>query len=106
MIDFEPSEDQALIAETVREFARAELRPRARESVESAKVPSELLSRAHELGLVANGLPEQFGGGGARSAVTGALVAEELAWGDLSLALAVLAPSLLGYAVADFGSSA
>jgi len=106
VIDFEPSEDQALIAETVREFARAELRPRARESDESAKVPSELLSRAHELGLVANGLPEQFGGGGARSAVTGALVAEELAWGDLSLALAVLAPSLLGYAVADFGSSA
>ena len=104
MIDFEPSEEQVLIGETVREFARGELRPRAREADESAKAPSELLSRAHELGLVANGLPEQFGGGGARSAVTGALIAEELAWGDLALALAVLAPSLLGYAVADFGS--
>jgi alkylation response protein AidB-like acyl-CoA dehydrogenase len=106
VIDFEPSEEQALIAETVREFARGELRPRAREADESAKTPSELLSRAHELGLVANGLPEEFGGGGARSAVTGALVAEELAWGDLSLALAMLAPSLLGYAVADHGSAA
>ena len=105
MIDFEPSEEQALIVETVREFAKSELRPLSRECDESGKVPSELLARAHELGLVANGLPEDVGGGGARSAVTGALIAEELAWGDLSLALAILAPSLLGFAVADFGSA-
>jgi alkylation response protein AidB-like acyl-CoA dehydrogenase len=106
VIDFEPTEEQTLIVETVREFARGELRPRARDADESAKTPSELLARAHELGLVANGLPEDVGGGGARSAVTGALVAEELAWGDLSLALGVLAPSLLGYAVADLGTAA
>ena len=106
MIDFEPSEEQTLIVETVREFARSELRPLARESDESAKLPSELLAGAHALGLVANGLPEEFGGGGARSAVTGALVAEELAWGDLALGLAILAPSLLGYPVAEFGSPA
>jgi alkylation response protein AidB-like acyl-CoA dehydrogenase len=74
----------------VREFAKNELRPLARESDESGKLPNELLARAHELGLVANALPEEFGGGGARSAVTGALIAEELAWGDLSLALGIL----------------
>jgi len=106
VIDFEPSEEQALIVETVREFAKNELRPHARESDENAKLPGELLARAHELGLVANALPEQFGGGGARSAVTGVLVAEELAWGDLALALAILSPSLLGYAVDEFGSAA
>ena len=33
--------------------------------------------------------PERFGGGGERSAVTGALVAEELACGDLSIALGI-----------------
>ena len=93
MIDFEPTEEQALIVETVREFAKSEVRPRAREADESAKPPPELLVRAHELGLVANGLPEAFGGGGARSAVTGALIAEELAYGDLALALAILSPS-------------
>jgi acyl-CoA dehydrogenase len=104
VIDFEPTEEQALIADTVREFAKSELRPLAREADEAAKTPSEVLLRAHELGLVAHGLPEEFGGGGARSAVTGALVAEELAYGDLALALAVLAPSLLAYPVADFGT--
>ena len=106
MIEFEPTEDQSLIVDTVREFAASELRPLAREADESAKTPSELLARAHELGLVAHHLPEEFGGGGARSAVTGALVAEELAFGDLALALAVLAPSLLALPVADFGSAA
>jgi alkylation response protein AidB-like acyl-CoA dehydrogenase len=83
-----------------------ELRPRARECDEAAKLPGEVLVRAHELGLVANGLPEAYGGGGARSALTGALVAEELAHGDLALALAILAPGLLAYPIADFGSDA
>jgi len=57
VIDFEPTEEQTLIRETVGEFARSEMRPRAREADEAGKIPSEILSRAHELGLVANGLP-------------------------------------------------
>jgi acyl-CoA dehydrogenase len=64
-----------------------------------------LLQRAHELGLVANSLPAAFGGGEERSAVTGCLVAEELAWGDLAIALAILSPSLLALPLMDFGTS-
>lgn len=106
MIDFEPTEEQALIRDTVAEFARGEIRPRARDADESGKIPEDVLARAHELGLIANGLPEAYGGGGERSALTGALVAEELAHGDLSIALAILAPGLLAYPVADLGSEA
>ena len=106
MIDFTPSEEQALIAETVREFAAKELRPLARKCEEARALPSELLARAHELGLVASALPEAFGGGGARSAVTGVLIAEELAWGDLALALATLSPALGALPIADFGDDA
>ena len=104
MIDFEPSDEQKLIAETVRAFAQEEVRPRARECFEARKLPDDTLARAHELGLVANGLPEEYGGGGERSAVTGALVIEELAWGDLAIALAILSPALLAYPLCDFGS--
>ncbi|MCP4002732.1 MAG: acyl-CoA dehydrogenase [bacterium] len=104
MIDFEPTEEQQLIIETVQAFAQNEIRPRARDAEESAKCPSEVLSAAHELGLVANALPEEFGGGGERSAVTGVLIAEELAWGDLALALGILAPSLAALPVLDFGT--
>ena len=104
MIDFQPSEEQELVLETVREFAAAELRPRARDAEESAKLPAELLERAHPLGLVANALPEACGGGGARSALTASLVAEQLAWGDLALGVAILSPGLLALPIAEFGT--
>jgi acyl-CoA dehydrogenase len=104
MIDFDPDEEQALIVETVRQFAENEIRPLARECDESGKLPDATLAQAHELGLVANSLPEEFGGGGERSAVTGCLIAEELAWGDLAIALAILSPTLLGLPLADYGT--
>ena len=104
MIDFEPSEEQALIIETVRQFAENEIRPQCREADESGAPPAAVLDAAHELGLVANALPESVGGGGERSALTGALIAEELGWGDMATALAILSPALSGLPVADFGS--
>lgn len=104
MIDFEPTEEQALIIETLHQFAENEIRPVCRETDESGKLPMSVVEAAHEMGLVANALPEAQGGGGERSAVTGTLIAEELAWGDLSIALAILSPGLLGFPVADFGS--
>ena len=106
MIDFEPTEEQQLIVETVRQFAESEIRPLARAANEAGKLPDALLSQAHELGLVANAIDEGFGGGGERSAITGVLVAEELAWGDLSIALAILSPSLTAFPVQDHGSDA
>ena len=104
MIDFGPSDEQRLIVETVRQFATSEIRPRARECAEARKLPDDVLARAHELGLVAHALPGASGGGGERSAITGALIAEELAWGDLAIALAILSPSLLALPIADFGT--
>lgn len=106
MIDFEPSEEQALIIETVHQFAENEIRPACREADESGVLPQSVVEAAHELGLVANALPEAQGGGGDRSALTGALIAEELAWGDLAIALTILSPGLLGHPVAEFGSQA
>jgi acyl-CoA dehydrogenase len=106
MYDFQPDEEQALIIETVRGFAENEIRNAAREADESGQLPQKVLDATHELGLVANALPEEHGGGGARSAVTGALIAEELAWGDLAIALGALSPSLLALPVAEFGSDA
>jgi alkylation response protein AidB-like acyl-CoA dehydrogenase len=105
VIDFEPSEEQQLIVETVHQFAANEIRPKARECEEAAKIAPELLGGAHELGFTANALPEEFGGGGSRSAVTGVLIAEELAWGDLALALAIQSPTLTALPVADAGTA-
>jgi acyl-CoA dehydrogenase len=104
MIDFQPTDEQQLVVDTVRQFAANEIRPVARDCDESAKLPEKVLDQAHELGLVANALPESAGGGGERSAVTGLLVAEELAWGDLAIALGILSPGLAAFPIAEFGT--
>lgn len=105
MFDLEWTEEQKLIHDTVSNFARSEIRGLARDCDESGSIPPELLAKGFELGLIHSALPEEHGGFGEdRSAVTGAIVAEELAWGDLSISLAMLAPRLLAYPVADLGT--
>ena len=98
MVSFQPSEDQQLIKETVAQFAVEKIRPAAHEADETGNVPGDLAQQAWELGIVQSAIPEAFGGvGDTRSAVTGSLVAEELAYGDLSIALHILAPRLVIY---------
>ncbi len=107
MVSFEPSEDQQLVRDPVASFAREQIRPAARAADESGEVPDALVQQAWELGLVQGAVPEACGGhGDARSAVTSALVCEELAWGDLSIALHVLAPRLATHPIIELGSAA
>ncbi|MFI5364784.1 MAG: acyl-CoA dehydrogenase family protein [Candidatus Binatia bacterium] len=105
MVSFQPSEEQQLIRDTVAAFASEQVRPRAHDADEAGVIPSDVIQQGWELGLVQSAIPEAYGGSGdTRSAVTGALVAEELAWGDLSIALHLLAPRLVVYPVLEMGT--
>lgn len=105
MASFQPSEEQQLIRDAVASFAREQIRPAAREADEREVIPESIVSGAWELGLVQSNIPEAYGGVGEQpSAVTSALVLEELAWADLSIAMHVLAPRLVTYPVALLGS--
>lgn len=105
MVSFQASEEQRLIVDTVAAFARERIRPCAHEADETGVVPREVIEQGWELGLVQSVIPETYGGAGdTRSAVTGALVAEELAWGDVSIALHLLAPRLVAYPVLEMGT--
>jgi acyl-CoA dehydrogenase len=104
MISFELTEEQRMILDTVESFAREQVRPAARAADEDGQVPPELAQKIWELGLVRSIIPEQYGGdGGQRSAVTGAVVGEALAYGDLSIALYALAPRLIAYPIMEMG---
>lgn len=92
MLGFQPDEEQQMLVEAVHRYAANDLRPAAHEADESGELPSELVAKGWELGLLQASIPEQYGGFGERSAVTGALAAEELAWGDLAAAIAVMSP--------------
>jgi acyl-CoA dehydrogenase len=105
MISFGPTEEQDLIRQTVSEFAQSELREIARECDEAARLPDDVLAKTWELGLCAAAIPEEFGGAGVeRSAVTSAIVLEELAFGCASLAAASLAPTSFLHPLIDFGT--
>jgi alkylation response protein AidB-like acyl-CoA dehydrogenase len=105
MYSFEPSEDQKTLLEAVRRFASRELRPAMRPADESGELPPAVMRSGWELGLLPASLPEEFGGFGERSVLTGVLAAEELAWGDLAGALALMAPNLVALPVLLRGSA-
>jgi alkylation response protein AidB-like acyl-CoA dehydrogenase len=107
VISFQPTEEQEVARDALREFAEQVLRPAARECDEAAQIPQALLDQVWELGLASTSVPETYGGGGeGRSPVTLALVAEELAWGDATLAAAALAPVAFANAILDQGTEA
>ena len=65
MINFEPTEDQQMIRDTVAAFAPEQIRPAARDADESGAIPEALVQQAWELGLVQSAIPEEYGGMGA-----------------------------------------
>ncbi len=63
-MDLELTEEHRMLQRTVREFAEAEVRPRARELDETGHFPRDTIARAAELGLTGVALPESAGGAG------------------------------------------
>lgn len=106
LFDLTPTEEQALVRDSVRQLARDVFRPLAEAADDASEVPDEVPKMAWELGLPMMAVPEEAGGAGeSRSAVTWALVAEELARGDMALAWAALAPVGVAIALAEWGSA-
>jgi acyl-CoA dehydrogenase len=104
MVSFEPNEEQQMLMDTVGKYASNDLRAAAREAEESRELPKRLIGKGWELGVLQASIPESYGGFGEHSAVTGVLAMEELAFGDLAGALAVLTPSLFAVPVLLVGS--
>ena len=105
MISFQPTEEQEIVRDTLRDFANDAVRPIARECDEASKLSEEFISQIWELGLLTTAIPEAYGGGGEdRSPTTGAIVLEELAHGDATLATAATASSAFVNALIDFGT--
>ncbi|PYE12957.1 alkylation response protein AidB-like acyl-CoA dehydrogenase [Williamsia limnetica] len=102
-----PDDEQKMIADTVREFADEILRPAAHDADAAAQAPAEILTRSAELGITMINVPEEFDGAATeRGVVTNSLVAEAMAYGDMGLALPLLAPSGVATTLTQFGSDA
>jgi alkylation response protein AidB-like acyl-CoA dehydrogenase len=93
-LDFELTEEERAIRDSVRAFAEEEIRPHVREWDEAEHFPVELLPRLAQLGLMGVTVPPEYGGAGF-GYMPYAIAIEELARIDGSIALVVAAHNSL-----------
>lgn len=86
----ELTENQIMIRDTIRDFAEKNIRPVIMEYDESQKFPMEIMQQLGELGFMGILVPEEYGGAGL-GYIEYALIIEELAKVDPSIALSVAA---------------
>jgi alkylation response protein AidB-like acyl-CoA dehydrogenase len=94
MYSFEPNEEQQMLIDVAKRYAENDLRPAAHDAEEERGYSQKLIEKGWELGVLQASIPEEYGGFGERSVLTSILALEELAWGDMAGALAVMAPSM------------
>ena len=94
-MNYELTEEQELLRETVRGFAKSRVAPVAEELDREARFPYELVAEMAELGLMGIPIAEEYGGAGADT-VSYAIAIEELTRIDSSVAITVAAHTSLG----------
>jgi len=94
MVDFTLTQEQLQLQRVARDFARNVIRPVAAEYDRRAdpndNFPWQIYEKGNELGFNKALIPEDFGGAGLGD-LDFAIVMEELAWGDVGVALTYLA---------------
>lgn len=91
---FAPTDEHALLHETLQKFVANEVEPQAAEHDRLERFNLPLFRKAGELGLLGVTLPEAYGGAGL-DAVAGVQVFEQISTSDPGFALSVLAHSIL-----------
>jgi alkylation response protein AidB-like acyl-CoA dehydrogenase len=94
-VNFELTEEQKLLQDTVREFALTRVAPVAAELDREGRFPYELVAEMASMGLMGIPIPEEYGGAGADT-VSYAIAIEELTRIDSSVAITVAAHTSLG----------
>ncbi|MEX1018908.1 MAG: acyl-CoA dehydrogenase family protein [Litorilinea sp.] len=83
-MDFSLNEEQHMIQESVRRFARSQILPHAHDWDQAGKFPRELLTRMGQLGYLGVPIPEEYGGAGL-DYISEAVVFEEVGYSDSSV---------------------
>jgi len=106
LFDVTPDDEQQMFQEAGRAFAEEKIRPAAKAADDERKTPAEVLAQATELGVAMLGVPAELGGVMEEgAATTSVLIGEALAYGDMGIAYAVLAPGAVATAIGLWGSA-
>jgi alkylation response protein AidB-like acyl-CoA dehydrogenase len=106
LFDLSIDEEQQLVRDMAQRFAREVMREAAAQADAACAAPDGFAEQFAELGLAQLAVPEALGGAASEaSSVTQVLAAEDLAHGDMGLALCALAPVSVANVLARFGSA-
>lgn len=102
-MDFDLSDEQRLLRDTIRSFVDSEIRPVAREWEESGRYPDEIVATMAGMGLFGLLVPEEYGGMAA-DMVSLAVVFEEISRGWMGVAGILGSHSLSCWMISRFGT--
>ncbi len=100
---FDLDEEQSEIRDMVRRFTEQEIIPHAEAWDENNHFPREIYSEMARLGLMGMTTPEEYGGS-ALSRLSGALVYEELAKGEMATSVGLSVHNMVTGSIARFGN--
>jgi len=93
-MEFKLTEEQRILQQTVKDFARDIIKPGVKERDDKCQFPSEIIKMLGNLGLMGVVFPEEYGGAG-MDTISYAIAIEELARVDGALTLGVSAHNSL-----------
>ncbi len=102
-MDFTLSEDQRAIEDAARAFAEAEMAPHSARWDEEHHFPVDVMRRAAELGFAGIYVQEDVGGSGL-GRLDSAIIFEELAKGDVSVAAFISIHNMASWMIDKYGS--
>ena len=102
-MDFELSDEQRLLRDTIRSFVDSEIRPVAREWEAAGRYPDEIVATMAGLGLFGLLVPEEYGGMSA-DMVSLAVVFEEISRGWMGVAGILGSHTLSTWMIAGYGT--
>ncbi len=106
MLDFRLDEEQQMLTDAIARYAKERVRKVFRDAEEENDIPPDVVQAGWEIGVLPTSIPEEYGGFGEYSAVTGAVAIEEFAWGDLAITLNVMTPNLVAVPIMLCGTDA
>lgn len=98
MLDFTLTEEQEMIREMARSFARKEILPKAEHYDQAHEFPWPIIKKAQRAGLLSSNVPEQYGGPG-MGVLEECIINEELAWACSGIQTAIMLNNLAAWPI-------
>lgn len=104
MLNYTLSDEQVMIRDTARSFAKKEMAPAAEHYDQADEYPWPVIRKAFKTGLISSNIPEEYGGPGL-GVLDECLINEELAWGCSGIQTAIMLNNLAAWPIILTGNA-